>query len=155
MKSSGHTWSIFIDGAARNNPGKSGAGIFIKKDNHIMLAEGFYLGIKTNNQAEYLALLLGLFFINQYAQPTDTIRIISDSELLVKQFRGEYRVKNEGLKPLYNLAQLLARPYTIEIMHVLRTENQKADELANKGIDSNKQPPEPFITLLNRYAINL
>jgi ribonuclease HI len=149
-----HTWTVFIDGASRNNPGKAGAGIFIKKDQENVIIEGFYLGIKTNNQAEYLALLLGLFFINQYAQPGDMIRIISDSQLLVKQFIGEYKVKNEGLKPLHMLAHKLARPFNIDIMHVLREDNKKADELANKGIDSQKLPPPTFIRMLEEHTIN-
>jgi ribonuclease HI len=156
MKHSGSTmWKLFIDGAARNNPGKAGAGILLKKDNQELLAQGFFLGIKTNNQAEYLALLLGLFFIHQYAVPGDTIHIVSDSELLVKQILGEYKVKNEGLKPLHTFAQLLMRPYTIHIKHVLRKDNEKADMLANKGIDSAYQPPTPFKTMLEKHNITL
>ncbi len=150
-----HTWTIFIDGASRNNPGKAGAGIVMKKDGQNVSVEGFYLGIKTNNQAEYLALLLGLFFIEQYAHPEDTIRIVSDSELLVKQFLGEYRVKNEGLKPLHTLARTMARNYCIDILHVLRHDNKEADSLANKGIDSKKTLPKSFIAILKSNNISL
>lgn len=150
-----HTWTIFIDGAARNNPGKAGAGVVIKKDGKRVTAKGFYLGIKTNNQAEYLALLLALFFIMHAAKPNDTIRIISDSQLLVKQFRGEYKVRNEGLKPLYMVAQTLAHGYRIEITHVMREDNEEADALANEGIDKEKSLPESFITMLKKHHITM
>lgn len=150
-----HTWTIFIDGAARNNPGKAGAGIVIKKDQKIVATEGFYLGIKTNNQAEYLALILALFFIQQHAAAGDTIRIISDSQLLVKQFLGEYKVRNEGLQPLFTLAQAMARAYPIEIIHVMREDNTHADALANEGIDKKKLLPEPFITMLKNHHITV
>lgn len=147
------TWTIFIDGASRNNPGKAGAGILMKKDEQIVLQEGFYLGIKTNNQAEYLALLLALFFIQEYADPKDSIQIISDSELLVKQFLGTYRVKNEGLKPLYQLAQSIVQNFSIHFMHVIREENTQADALANKGLDTKNPLPPSFITMLNNNNI--
>ncbi len=150
-----HTWTIFIDGAARNNPGKAGAGVLIKKDEKSVTAKGFYLGVKTNNQAEYLALLLALFFITHAAQPDDIIRIISDSQLLVKQFRGEYKVRNEKLKPLHMVAQELARGYPIEITHVMREDNEEADALANEGIDKEKPLPASFITMLKKHHITM
>src|SRR5579872_5661184 len=96
-------WMVHIDGASRNNPGKSGAGIFIKKDGQVVCQEGFYLGVKTNNQAEYYALLLGLFLLKQYATVHDTIWLASDSQLLVRQIQGMYKVKHAGLKPLNDL----------------------------------------------------
>lgn len=148
-----HTWTVYIDGASRKNPGKSGAGVFIQKDGETVCAEGFYLGIKTNNQAEYLALLLALYFIDRFAQPHDTIRIASDSELMVKQMGGIYRIKNEGLRPLFTVAQSFMRKYPIELMHVLRESNKKADALANKGVDSQKRVPEPFKQLLADHNV--
>lgn len=150
-----HTWTVYIDGASRSNPGKSGAGVYIKKDEEVVVKEGFYLRIKTNNQAEYFGLLLGLFFVKQYANPGDVIRIISDSELLVKQMLGAYRVKNSGLQPLYTLAQqwfILLNP---DILHVLRSDNKEADALANKGIDTQKVPPAAFIKELASHGISL
>ncbi len=150
-----HNWTVYIDGASRNNPGKSGAGVFMKKDGEVVCREGFYLGIKTNNQAEYFALLLGLFFIDRYADIQDEIRIVSDSELLVKQIRGLYKIKNEGLKPLHALAQSLIPKYTLQILHVLRTDNKEADKLANKGIDTKKTVPQSFIAMLSKHNITL
>ncbi len=150
-----HTWTAFVDGASRRNPGQSGAGIFIQKDGQTVVSEGFYLGIKTNNQAEYLALLIALYFINQYASETDIIRIASDSELMVKQIKGIYRVKNEGLAPLFRMAKTYCASYPIEMLHVLRDSNKKADALANKGVDSKKRVPEKFKQLLADHGIAL
>lgn len=150
-----HTWSVFVDGASRRNPGKSGAGIFIQKDGQTVVSEGFYLGIKTNNQAEYLALLLALYFISKYASETDIIRIASDSELMVKQLNGIYRIKNEGLAPLFRLAQTYFTTYPIEMLHVLRDSNKRADALANKGVDSQKQVPDEFKQLLSDHGVAL
>ncbi len=150
-----HTWAIHIDGASRNNPGKAGAGVVMKKDGEVVSREGFYLGIKTNNQAEYYALLLSLFFVHRYAQKDDLIRIASDSELLVKQMAGTYKIKNEGLKPLFALAQSLLSAYTIKIMHVMREDNVEADAMANKGIDTKKAAPSAFIAMLKKNGISL
>lgn len=150
-----NSWAIYIDGASRNNPGKAGAGIVMKKDGEVVSREGFYLGIKTNNQAEYYALLIALFFIHRYAQRTDIIRIASDSELLVKQITGQYKIKNEGLKPLFTIAQSLLSAYTITIMHVIREDNVDADAMANKGIDSKKPVPNGFVTLLQQHGVSL
>lgn len=148
-----HTWTVYIDGASRNNPGNAGAGIFIKKDGEVVCQEGFYLGVKTNNQAEYLALLLGLFLLKMYAKPSDIIRVASDSQLLVRQVEGRYKVKNDGLKPLHQLAQTLIADMPIEIMHVMRTDNVDADRLANLGVDSKKKMPDDFLSLLTDHGI--
>jgi len=150
-----HSWIIHIDGASRNNPGKAGAGIVMEKDGELVSKEGFFLGIKTNNQAEYYALLLSLFFVHRYAQPGDPIRIASDSELLVKQITGQYKIKHEGLKPLFALAQSLMNAYTIKIMHVVREDNSEADAMANKGIDTKKPVPNAFVTMLQEHGISL
>ena len=150
-----HTWAVYIDGASRGNPGKAGAGIMMRKDGEIVCQEGFYLGIKTNNQAEYYALLLGLFFLSQYAHQNDAIRIASDSELLVKQIAGSYRVKNEGLQPLYTFAINIINKRPMTVMHVMRTDNTEADALANKGVDSKKPLPDPFLKLLKDNGISV
>ncbi len=80
-----HPWRLFVDGASRNNPGPSGAGIYVVRDGKEMLKKGFYLGKKTNNQAEYLALVLGIFLLKKLVQSDENIIITSDSLLLIKQ----------------------------------------------------------------------
>jgi ribonuclease HI len=150
-----HHWTVFTDGASRNNPGKSGAGIYLVKNGEPFLREGFFLGIKTNNQAEYLALLLGLFCVRQFVQADDTVRVVCDSELLIKQMKGHYRVRHEGLKALYALARLLVQEVNGHMVHVLRTENTVADEMANEGIDKKKIVPLAFVELLKNHDITL
>lgn len=150
-----HTWVVYIDGASRNNPGPAGAGIFIKKDGQVVCQEGFYLGKKTNNQAEYYALLVGLFLLKDYAHKGDVIRLASDSQLLVRQVQGQYKVKNEGLKPLHALAQKMIGDMPIEIMHVMRADNIDADRMANLGVDSKKRLPHAFIVMLAHNGISL
>ena len=119
------------------------------------MQEGFYLGTKTNNQAEYIALLLALFFLERFSEPNDVVRIASDSQLLVRQLKKEYRVKNNGLQELYMVARHWFDKRNPEIMHVMRTDNTHADRLANKGLDEKKQLPEAFITHMASYGISL
>lgn len=147
-------WKLFIDGAARNNPGPAGAGIHIIKNDRSFKKLGFYLGVKTNNQAEYAALLIGLYTVTPLIGPDDHLDIISDSELLVKQFKGEYRVKHPELKPLHLLAKKMLSGITYSISHVLREHNEIADGMANKGIDQKKPLPQEFLNLLKQHEIS-
>lgn len=147
--------TLFVDGASRNNPGQSGAGIYLLRDSEIVHKEGFYLGIKTNNQAEYMALLLGLFFIGDYHQPGDTVRIVSDSQLLVMQIKNMYKVKNLALQQLHALAQKMLLLYDVRIEHVLRADNTFADAMANEGLDKKNPLPDRFVALLNSHNISI
>lgn len=147
-------WKLYIDGAARNNPGPAGAGIYITKNDKTIKKLGFYLGSKTNNQAEYGALLIGIFYLKDLVEPHDHVDIISDSQLLVRQFKGEYKVKHPELKPLHLLAKNMLATITYSISHVLREHNLVADEMANVGIDEKKKLPVEFITLLQQHDIN-
>ena len=151
----GHSWVVHIDGAARNNPGPAGAGIFMKKDGEVVAREGFFLGSKTNNQAEYFGLLLALYLLSQFVKPGDVIRIASDSELLVNQIKGIYKIRHEGLMPLYQLAHKMMRSYSIEIMHVVRADNADADRLANLGVDTKKPLPDAFKIMLKDHGITV
>jgi len=126
---------IYIDGASRGNPGESGAGIVIK-DGHGRVFKKLkqYLGRATNNQAEYRALLLALKISRGLGR---NIRIFSDSELLVKQLKGSYRVKSKGLKPYFDEVRELLRDFSSwDISHIPREQNMEADALANEAIDT-------------------
>ena len=127
--------TIHIDGAARGNPGPAGVGAVITDGDGKVLAEVCkYLGETTNNQAEYQALLLAL----KEAKRLKVLRIsvFSDSELLVRQINGEYKVKNEGLKPLFREAVTLLRSFGgYAVAHIPREKNKRADQLANLAID--------------------
>jgi len=148
-----HHYKLFVDGAARNNPGDAGAGLYIVKDGQPLEKRGFYLGVRTNNQAEYLALLLGIFFVKKHMKPGDELQIISDSELLVRQIKGEYRVKHTQLQQFHAFFKELLNPFAYSIGHVLREENSQADAMANYGIDKKIYPPEDFISLLRQHEI--
>lgn len=126
---------IYIDGASRGNPGESGAGIVIKDGKgRVFKRLRQYLGRATNNQAEYRALLLALKASRELGQ---NIRIYSDSELLVKQLKGSYRVKSKGLKPYFDEVRGLLRDFSSwEIAHIPREQNMEADALANEAIDT-------------------
>ncbi len=139
---SGHRWKLYVDGASRNNPGLSGAGVYLIKDDTEVVKQGFFLGKKTNNQAEYMALLLGVYFAHRHMKAGDTIIIYADSELLIKQMRGEYRVKNLELKQLYDCIKQRLTQLNYTLRHVMRENNTVADKLANLGID--KRLPLPF-----------
>ena len=124
-----------VDGAARGNPGEAGCGAVIF-DQHGTLIEELsrYLGQTTNNVAEYEGLLMGLEALLKASKKR--IRVQSDSQLLVRQLNGEYRVKDEKLKMLFQKAVTLLRQFeSCRIVHVPREENKLADRLANKGID--------------------
>jgi len=148
-------WKLYIDGASRNNPGQSGAGVYVLKNGKPVYQEGFYLGIKTNNQAEYLALLLGIFSCKKLMFPDDVLYIISDSLLLVKQMQGEYKVKRETLKPLHKMALVMLAGTNYSLCHVLREYNKQADKFANKGIDDGSSMPPDFITMLQNHGISI
>ena len=151
---SGSLYKVCVDGASRNNPGKSGAGVAIYKNDQLLETHGFYLGIKTNNQAEYGALLLGLFIVKKYLTPHDRLLIVSDSQLLVRQLQGVYQIKHVDLKPLYIVAQHLLQGLSYKVMHVLREHNEVADQMANEGIDRKELMPPEFIKLLSQHSIN-
>lgn len=128
--------TLFTDGAARGNPGEAGAGaVLIGSDGNELGSRSLYLGECTNNVAEYQALIAGLELAEQSGCRVLEIRL--DSELIVRQIKGEYKVKNAHLKPLFQkVCSYLAKLENWDIGHVPREENSRADELANKGIDN-------------------
>lgn len=147
-------WKLYVDGASRNNPGPSGAGIYLVKNGQAFEQRGFFLGTKTNNQAEYLALLLGVYLVNKQFKAGDHLEVISDSQLLIRQLQGIYKVKNSDLQSLHALAKSMLARLKHTTMHVLRHENVHADRLANEGLDKKIKVPDEFISLLAQHAIN-
>ncbi len=130
------TITLFSDGAARGNPGPAGCGAVLFDDHGQVLDElSQYLGDATNNQAEYKAMILGVSAALS-KHTFQKIKIYADSELLVKQILGQYRVKNEKLKPLYQELVALLSSCTYTIAHVRREKNTHADRLANLAIDN-------------------
>jgi ribonuclease HI len=125
----------YIDGGARGNPGPAGYGVRIEDEMGGLITEfSGFLGSATNNVAEYNGLLAALRYAREHGHRK--VRIKSDSELLVKQMRGEYRVKNAGLQPLFQQARTLAEDFDrIVYEHVRREQNKDADRLANVAMD--------------------
>lgn len=126
---------VYSDGAARGNPGPSGAGaVLIEPGGQVVAKLGKYLGHQTNNYAEYMGLLLGLKHAK--ALGAKEIEVFADSELLIRQLGGRYQVKSPSLRPLYEEAVKLLNDFSrVKLVHVPREMNAAADEMSNKAID--------------------
>lgn len=127
--------TAYCDGGSRGNPGPAGFGVFIQDEKGAVVAElSEYLGRKTNNYAEYSGLLAALQFAIDNDHPR--LKVISDSELMVKQLKGQYRVNSPELRPLYDEAKRrIAKLQSFQAQHVLRDKNKQADRLANLAMD--------------------
>jgi ribonuclease HI len=130
-----HGIVAYCDGGSRGNPGPAGFGVYIQDSAGGVLGElSQYLGARTNNFAEYSALLAALEFA--ITKGHGSLRVISDSELMVKQIKGQYRVNSPELRPLYEEARRrIAQLEHFQIQHVLREKNRHADRLANLAMD--------------------
>ncbi|HEX9679747.1 MAG TPA: ribonuclease HI family protein [Candidatus Saccharimonadales bacterium] len=133
---------IYTDGGARGNPGSAAAGVVIVTEK-TEYQSGYYLGERTNNQAEYLALILALEQLNQLEdakqinhQDLTTLNVYLDSELVVKQLNHEYKVKDPDLQKLNQQVQALAKAFSmIKFKHIPREENRRADAIVNQVLD--------------------
>ena len=127
--------TVYIDGGARGNPGPAGYGVRVEDEAGTLIDELHGgIGAATNNVAEYNGLLAALRWALAHGERE--VRVRSDSELLVKQMRGEYKVKHPGLQPLYAQARLLAAKLDrVRFEHVRRELNKEADRLSNLGMD--------------------
>ena len=132
----GQTLQLYSDGASRGNPGEAGAGIVIlDEQGNELVGAGKYLGRCTNNEAEYRALLLGLAKCAEFG--AGRIMAHLDSELIVRQIQGRYKVRHPNLKPLYDeVMKKFAEFASVKAIHVRREKNRRADELANQAIDN-------------------
>jgi ribonuclease HI len=127
---------LYTDGGARGNPGPAAFAFVLETaDGTVLEARGEPIGVATNNVAEYAALVAGLRRAAEAG--VDELEVVSDSELLVKQMRGEYRVKNEALRQLFLEASALARRLEkVTYSHVRREHNELADRLVNEALDA-------------------
>jgi ribonuclease HI len=124
-------YTAYIDGASSGNPGDAGIGIIIYKDKEEMVRESRYIGIQTNNFAEYTALTVLLEMLEKHG--IKKARIFSDSELVVKQMSGEYKIKNQDLKVLAIKAQSYKKKIKFTLEHIRREGNDEADDLAKRA----------------------
>jgi ribonuclease HI len=126
--------SLHTDGGARGNPGPSAIGFVLEIPGQAIIAVGECIGNATNNQAEYEALLRGLN--KAVKEGVQEIVCYLDSELVVKQLKGEYKVRDADLKKLFDKVKDLAKKFTaVEFIHVRREKNKQADKLVNKALD--------------------
>jgi ribonuclease HI len=133
--------TLFADGGSRGNPGPAASGAVLLDPTGAIIEEvGAYIGIATNNVAEWKALVLGLEAAAKRGVLRLAVRL--DSELVVKQLRGEYRVKHAGLQPYYRRAQQLIRSFAeVDVRHVPRAQNVLADKLVNRVLDQEAPAP--------------
>jgi ribonuclease HI len=145
--------TIHTDGASRGNPGAAAYAYVIARDSEPVIEEAGCLGELTNNQAEYTALVKVLEHALELG-PDHRLLVHSDSELMVKQMNGEYQVKNEDLRPLYDQARRLARRFTgpVTFRHVRRGQNSRADELCNEALDGLRLPTPRASTVAKTSA---
>jgi ribonuclease HI len=130
------TLHAFTDGASRGNPGESGIGVLVKDDKgNIVLSLNGFIGQSTNNRAEYTALITLLERMKKV--PCGRLIVRSDSELMVHQVNGKYKVRDHELKRYHReVAKLVAgSPFAFELKHIPREKNREADRLANQAID--------------------
>jgi ribonuclease HI len=129
------TWTIYTDGGSRGNPGPAAYAYVIKRPGDVDVQENGYLGQTTNNIAEYTGLVKAL----EHAKELGGRKLVvnSDSELMVKQMNGQYKVKNAGLMPLYQRAKALRLQFdSVTIKHIYREQNAQADALCNEAMDN-------------------
>jgi ribonuclease HI len=135
-----------IDGGSRGNPGPASYGVVVRNERGEIVAKlKKYIGRMTNNVAEYYGLIAAL----DYAQSNgvQALRVESDSELLVRQMRGHYKVKSPDLRPLFERAKKMSQTFeSFRIDHVYREQNSEADALANEALDETSGPPKPSFT---------
>ncbi len=130
------SFKLYTDGSSRGNPGPAGIGVVVKDSKGVNIKEvSMSIGSTTNNVAEYLALIIGL--TEALILKIDDLKVFSDSELLVKQVKGEYKTKKEHLKPLLvHIKYLIKNFKKIEFNHVLREYNKESDKLAFSATES-------------------
>lgn len=126
--------TLHTDGGARGNPGPAGIGVFLQISDGEKIEHAEYIGKATNNVAEYTALLRGLEMAQE--KQVNEIKCFLDSELVVKQLNGQYRVKNADLKSIFLQVKTIANTFdSISFVHVRREKNKVADKLVNQAID--------------------
>jgi ribonuclease HI len=126
---------VYSDGAARGNPGPSGAGaVLVEPNGQVVDRIGKFLGVQTNNYAEYMGLILGLKRARELK--VREVEVFADSELMIRQLGGRYQVKSTSLRPLYEEALKLLNDFSrVKLVHVPREMNAAADEMSNRAID--------------------
>lgn len=129
--------SIYVDGGSRGNPGRSAAAFVVIENGKVISKKGFFLGIKTNNEAEYSSVILALKWLVERKEEFEKVNLFLDSELVTKQLRGEYKMKSKNLMPLLKEARSLEKIISSKIVYgnIPRENNRLADHVVNKVLD--------------------
>lgn len=140
---------IYTDGASKGNPGPAGIGVVVvSSDGQVLREIAEYIGEQTNNVAEYIALIRGLKCGQELG--ATSLNVYVDSELLERQINGAYRVKSPNLQPLYNQVAELIRSFAkVQVSHVRREQNERADKLANEAIKNKNTNHETCSSRVN------
>ncbi|MFA9288361.1 MAG: ribonuclease HI family protein [Weeksellaceae bacterium] len=131
--------TLHTDGGSLNNPGKAGIGFLVHSEDKLLHKHSEYIGIASNNVAEYTALIKALEYVQEHLSldpKTDKLQVFADSELMIRQMLGQYKVKNADLRPLYERAKDIenALPLPVKYTHVLRHLNADADALVKAAL---------------------
>ncbi len=136
------SWLIIVDGGARGNPGPAASGFVVIRNDKVVFEAGFYWGVKTNNQAEYLGLLMVLGWVKRNMDKLDEDEVVirMDSELVVSQVSGMYKVKSAKMRPLHDkvrkvIEELKKGGIRIKLEHELRQATEEADRIVNEVLD--------------------
>ncbi len=131
---------VYTDGASRGNPGKAALGaVAYDEDGKVLFELSEYLGIETNNYAEYKAAIEAFRKLKDLGKSRESIELLADSKLLIEQIKGNWKVKHPNIKPLFaELKNLVSGFKEVSFRHIARDKNKKADALANRALD--KQP---------------
>lgn len=134
---------IYTDGASRGNPGHASYGFTVSDENgKLLYEEGRYIGIATNNVAEYTAVFEALKAVSEKFPGPCEVEVFADSKLVAEQLSGTYKIKSPHLKPIIEKIKILAMELgSVFFIHVPREKNTEADRLANQALDSNLDSP--------------
>ncbi len=128
--------TIYTDGGSRGNPGPAAYGFVVYENEKIIFKKGEYLGIQTNNYAEYMAVIAAFEWVKKHKGEDVSLNLFCDSLLVASQLTGKYKVKNESIKQLVKKAKALESFFSdVTYTHVLRAHNKEADRMVNKALD--------------------
>jgi len=138
-----NTYTIYTDGGSRGNPGPAAAGFVIQGPDIHRVAHGEYIGVATNNVAEYSALLFALKHLRQdlgERASSAVVQVYSDSELVVRQMKGEYKIKKDELRKIATqIREVIMSFGDINFVHIPREKNTEADDMVNKALDEREE----------------
>jgi len=129
---------IYVDGGSRGNPGKAAAAFVVIENGKVLTKQGYYIGERTNNEAEYSSVIYALRWLSESKEDYINVQLFLDSELVTKQLKGQYKMKSKNLMPLLKEARFLEKKISSKVTYknIPREENRLADRMVNKVLDT-------------------